>query len=112
MTVESITKYELSDINQCELNANVGFNIDKALEHINFQHPNILYLENVLTKAGIEMIESLLSSGKLILSEIYAQTKEEALDKIYNSNLKTLQKYISRLVFVDSGRNIKIIDIN
>ena len=31
MTIESIAKYELKYVHQCELNENIGFNIDKAL---------------------------------------------------------------------------------
>ena len=34
MTIESIAKYELLHINQCELNENIGFNIDKALRFV------------------------------------------------------------------------------
>ena len=40
MTIESIAKYELTHINQCELNENIGFNIDKALRFVEFQSPD------------------------------------------------------------------------
>ena len=34
MTIESITKYDLPKINQCELNESISFNLDKALRFI------------------------------------------------------------------------------
>ena len=34
ITIESIAKYELKGVNQCELNENIGFNMDKALRFI------------------------------------------------------------------------------
>ena len=37
MTLESISKYELKGVNQCEFNENVGFNMDKAARFIEFQ---------------------------------------------------------------------------
>ena len=47
MTLESISKYELSGVNQCEFNENVGFNMDKAARFIEFQNPDIIYLEGI-----------------------------------------------------------------
>ena len=43
MTLESIAKYNLTNVHQCELNENVGFNMDKASRFIEFQSPCLLY---------------------------------------------------------------------
>ena len=40
MTLESIAKYNLKNVHQCELNENVGFNMDKASRFIEFQSPD------------------------------------------------------------------------
>ena len=50
MTLESIAKYNLKNIHQCELNENVGFNMDKASRFIEFQSPDIIYLEGVKSR--------------------------------------------------------------
>ena len=47
MTIESITKYDLNGVNQCELNENVGFNpvtqeTEKAIRnriHVEYELP-------------------------------------------------------------------------
>ena len=50
MTIESIAKYELKYIHQCELNENIGFNMDKALRFVEFQQPDLIYLEGIKTR--------------------------------------------------------------
>jgi len=54
MTIESIAKYNLENVNQCEINENIGFNLDKALRFIEFQSPDIIYLEGVKTKEAFD----------------------------------------------------------
>ena len=59
MTIESIAKYELKGVNQCELNENIGFNMDKALRYIEFQSPDTIYLEGVKTRDAFEFMSEL-----------------------------------------------------
>ena len=54
MTLESISKYELAGVNQCEFNENVGFNMDKAARFIEFQSPDIIYLEGIKSKESFD----------------------------------------------------------
>ena len=37
MTLDSIAKFNLKNVHQCELNENIGFNMDKASRFIEFQ---------------------------------------------------------------------------
>ena len=54
MTLESIAKYKLNNVSQCELNENIGFNLDKAMRFIEFQSPDIIYFEGITTKEGLD----------------------------------------------------------
>lgn len=59
MTLESISKYELKGVNQCEFNENVGFNMDKAARFIEFQNPDIIYLEGIKSKESFDYFQAL-----------------------------------------------------
>ena len=65
MTLESIAKYELSGVNQCEFNENVGFNMDKAASFIGFQNPDIIYLEGINSKETFEYFSSLVFKKRI-----------------------------------------------
>ena len=59
MTIESIAKYDLKHVNQCELNENIGFNMDKALRFVEFQCPDVIYLEGIKTREAFEFLSEL-----------------------------------------------------
>lgn len=67
MTLESIAKYELSGVNQCEFNENVGFNMDKAARFIEFQDPDIIYLEGIKSKESLIIFQVLFLMIKQLL---------------------------------------------
>ncbi len=64
MTIESIAKYNLENVNQCELNENIGFNLDKALRFIEFQSPDVIYLEGFRQKMRLIISQVLCSRIK------------------------------------------------
>lgn len=68
MTVESVVKYELNGINQCELNESVCFNVEKALSLIKFQNPDIVFIEDYFP-ANFDYINFLAKSGKVVILE-------------------------------------------
>ncbi|EKE02413.1 MAG: hypothetical protein ACD_20C00391G0007 [uncultured bacterium] len=103
MTVESAIKYELAGVNQCELNEKVGFSIDKAIKFIDFQSPDIIYLEDALTKTGIEFILFLVQAGKIVITDNSAD--ENILNNPY---FKELSSFISCMVFAQNN-TIKVI---
>ncbi|OGH98791.1 MAG: hypothetical protein A2104_01395 [Candidatus Melainabacteria bacterium GWF2_32_7] len=101
MTVESLIKYELAEINQCELNEKAGFSIDKAIKFIDFQSPDIIYLEDALTKTGAEFILFLAQTGKLVITDSSINNPE-----IIINNFKELTSFISCVIFTE-GNAIK-----
>ena len=52
MTLESIAKYTLKNVHQCELNENVGFNMDKAARLLSFNHL-ILFIWKGLSRKNL-----------------------------------------------------------
>jgi type IV pilus assembly protein PilB len=80
MTVESVVKYDLKGVNQCELNERVGFNAEKALKMIDFQSPDVVYIEEIDAKSLLALADD----RKLIIAEIAAVNFPEELIKAVN----------------------------
>ena len=110
MTLESIAKYNLPKINQCELNENVGFNMDKAARFIEFQSPDIIYIEGTKNKEVFEYFSELVYNDKVIIMEFLANNMEDLRNKIAYSDFETLKSLISCLVFIHSEDNIEVLD--
>lgn len=110
MTLESITKYNLPKVNQCELNENVGFNMDKAAKFIEFQSPDIIYLEGIKNKDTFDYFSELVFSNKIIIMEFMANNMEDLRDKMSYSDFDTLKSLISCLVFMHSHESIEVFD--
>jgi len=109
MTVESIAKYDLDGINQCELNEKAGFNIDKALKYIDFQSPDIVYFEEILAKEDFKKIMLLTQNNKTVITEFTADDVQALVEKINNMELNELKSMISCIIFVNKKNNIKIV---
>lgn len=112
MTLESISKYELEGVNQCEFNENVGFNMDKAARFIEFQNPDIIYLEGIKSKASFDYFSSLVYSNKTIIMEFLANNMEDLRNKLSISDFDTLKSLISCVVFIHSKTSVEIFDKN
>ena len=110
MTLESITKYNLAGINQCELNENVSFNMDKASRFIEFQSPDIIYLEGVKTKEIFDYFSSLVYDGKIIIMEFLANNMEDLRNKMAFSDFETLKSLLSCMIFIHSQDSIEVFD--
>lgn len=80
MTVESVVKYDLRGVNQCELNEKVGFNSEKALKMIDFQSPNVVYIEEI----DSTNLLALADNKKLIIAEMTVLNITEELKKAIN----------------------------
>ena len=100
MTLESISKYELKGVNQCEFNENVGFNMDKAARFIEFQNPDIIYLEGIKSKESFDYFSSLVYNDKTIIMEFLANNMEDLRNKMAFSDFDTLKSIISGMVFI------------
>jgi len=111
MTIESIVKYNLKGVNQCELNEKVGFSAEKALKFIDFQSPDIVYVEEIVSGKLFEGILSLANSGKLIITEVNAE-KMEDLSRIFNpQEFKELEKSLNCAVTVKDLDVINVINL-
>lgn len=110
MTLESIAKYELDGINQCEFNENVGFNMDKAARFITFQNPDIIYLEGIKSKASFDYFSSLVYENKTIIMEFLANNMDDLRHKMAFSDFDTLKSILSAMVFIHSKNSIEVFD--
>lgn len=110
MTLESLAKYNLVGVNQCELNENVNFNMDKAARFIAFQSPDIIYLEGVKNKEIFDYFASLVYEDKTIIMEFLANNMEELRNKMAFSDFETLKSLISCMIFIHSQDSIEVFD--
>ena len=108
MTLESIAKYNLKDVHQCELNENVGFNMDKASRFIEFQSPDIIYLEGIKTKESFDYFSSLVFDNKTIIMEFLANNMDDLRYKLSFSDFETLKSLISCMIFIHSQDSIEV----
>ena len=112
MTLESIAKYLLKGVNQCELNENIGFNMDKASRFIEFQSPDIIYLEGIKTKESFDYFSNLVFDGKTVIMEFLANNMEDMRNKMAFSDFDTLKSLISCMIFIHSKNTIEVFDKN
>ncbi len=108
MTLESLAKYKLKDVHQCELNENVGFNMDKASRFIEFQSPDIIYLEGIKSKESFDYFASLVFENKTIIMEFLANNMEDLRYKLSFSDFETLKSLISCMIFIHSQDSIEV----
>ena len=106
MTLESIAKYRLKGIAQCELNENIGFNLDKAMRFIEFQSPDIIYFEGITTKEGLDFFTSLTLKNKALITEFLAENMDDLRRKFEFSEFTMFKSVISCLIFIHSKDSI------
>ena len=110
MTIESITKYDLNGVNQCELNENVGFNLDKALRFIEFQSPDVIYIEGVKSKYAFEYFSELVYNNKTVVTEFLANNMTDLREKLAHPDFQSFKSLISCLIFIHSKDSIEVFD--
>ena len=108
MTLESIAKYTLKNVHQCELIENVGFNMDKASRFIEFQSPDIIYLEGIKSKESFDYFANLVFDNKTIIMEFLANNMEDLRYKLSFSDFETLKSLISCMIFIHSQDSIEV----
>lgn len=110
MTLESIAKYRLKNIAQCELNENIGFNLDKAMRFIEFQSPDIIYFEGITTKEGLDFFTSLTLKNKALITEFLAESMDDLRRKFEFSEFTMFKSVISCLIFIHGRKSIEVFD--
>jgi len=112
MTLESIAKYKIKNVAQCELNENIGFNLDKAMRFIEFQSPDILYFEGITTKEGLDFFTSLTLKNKALITEFLAENMDDLRRKFEFSEFNMFKSVISCLIFIHNKDSIEVFDKN
>ncbi len=110
MTLESIAKYRLKSVAQCELNENIGFNLDKAMRFIEFQSPDIIYFEGITTKEGLDFFTSLSLKNKTLITEFLAENMDDLRRKFEFNEFSMFKSAITCLVFIHSKNSIEVFD--
>ena len=110
MTIESIAKYNLENINQCELNENIGFNIDKAMRFIEFQSPDLIYFEGITSKSALDYFSSLVFKNKVLITEFLADNMADLNKKLSYSDFEMFKPLISCIIFVHNQDRIEVLD--
>ena len=110
MTIESIAKYDLKNVHQCELNENVGFNLDKALRYIEFQSPDLVYIEGVKSKHAFDYLAELVYNDKTVITEFLANNITDLREKLSYAEFSNFKSLISSLVFIHSKGSIEVFD--
>ena len=110
MTIESIAKYELKGVNQCELNENIGFNMDKALRYVEFQSPDIIYLEGIKTRDSFEFLSELFYNDKVVITEFMANNMTDLRQKLAYEDFQSFKSLITCLIFIHSKDSIEVFD--
>lgn len=110
MTIESIAKYNLENVNQCELNENIGFNLDKALRFIEFQAPDVIYLEGIKTKESFDYFSSLVFKEKTVITEFMANNMADLRKKLAYTDFEMFKSLISCMIFIHSADSIEVFD--
>ena len=108
MTLESIAKYKLKNVAQCELNENIGFNLDKAMRFIEFQSPDIIYFEGIATKEGLDFFTSLTLKNKTLITEFLAENMDDLRRKFEFSEFTMFKSVISCLIFIHNKDSIEV----
>ena len=108
MTLESIAKYKLKNVAQCELNENIGFNLDKAMRFIEFQSPDIIYFEGITTKEGLDFFTSLTLKNKTLITEFLAENMDDLRRKFEFSEFTMFKSVISCLIFIHNKDSIEV----
>ena len=110
MTIESISKYDLKNVHQCELNENVGFNLDKALRFIEFQSPDKIYIEGVKSKSALDYLSELVYNEKTVITEFLANNMTDLRERLSYPDFASFKSLISCMIFIHSKDSIEVFD--
>ena len=108
MTIEAISKYKLENVNQCELNENIGFNMDKVMRFIEFQSPDVIYFEGITSKTALDYYTSLVYKDKVIITELLADNMADLNKKLSYADFEMFRPLISCIIFVHNKQNIEV----
>lgn len=108
MTIESIVKYSIDGVNQSELHEKVGFNADKAVSLIDFQSPDVVYIEEIFSGEHLKKLLCLIKSNALIIAETKAKNIEDLSMFFDNDEINEINKYINCFIITQKSYDIEI----
>lgn len=112
MTIESISKYNLENVHQSELNENIGFNIDKAMRFIEFQSPDLIYFEGITTKEGLDYFSSLVFKDRTLITEFLTDNMADLNKKLAYNDFAMFKPLLNCLIFIHNKDSIEVFDSN
>lgn len=112
MTIESISKYNLDNVHQSELNENIGFNIDKAMRFIEFQSPDLIYFEGITTKEGLDYFSSLVFKDRTLITEFLTDNMADLNKKLSYNDFAMFKPLLNCLIFIHGKDSIEVFDSN
>lgn len=112
MTIESISKYNIENVNQCELNENIGFNMDKVMRFIEFQSPDLIYFEGITSKSALDYFSSLVFKDKVLITELLADNMADLNKKLSYEDFEMFKQVICCIIFVHNSQSIEVFDKN
>lgn len=103
-SLESGVKFNLASINQSELGEKAGFDMNKAIDHIEKQNPDVVYFERLSTISQLETIITLVLAGKLVIVEFETNDKEAVEKIISNEALGLAKDLVLRIIEVNKDK--------
>ncbi len=81
LSIENKIKYELPNVNQLEINKNVGLYLDEILNNLDFQGFNAIFIEKAYTEEQLEKLK-LLSKDIPVIVKINDKQNTDAFDYV------------------------------
>jgi len=110
LTCESVIKSKIQGAIQCELNEKVGFDMNKALKHLEFQNPDIIYFEDMPLNQNFNYFANLVQNGKLVITELYSKNTRELIKNLSLVDLNSLLAVVTCIIFINNLENIDVLD--
>ena len=83
---------------------------DKAIRFIEFQSPDVVYLEGIKTRDSFEFLSELYYNDKIVITEFMANNMTDLRQKLAHDDFNTFKSLISCLVFIHSRDSIEVFD--
>ena len=84
--------------------------MDKALRYVEFQSPDIIYLEGIKTREAFEFLSELYYNDKTVITEFMANNMTDLRQKLAFEDFQGFKSLISCLVFIHSRESIEVFD--
>ena len=84
--------------------------MDKALRYVEFQSPDMIYLEGIKTRDAFEFLSELFYNDKTIITEFMANNMTDLRQKLAFDDFQSFKTLVSCLIFIHSRDSIEVFD--